>query len=402
MIGFFPTPYKDEFIYSILARYHQTSSNKSEHLTTNELFSISMREINMDLFPYAKKLEIKLKHFNFYNAVEIIEKFSFFNYYYKFLSYTSDSRFQSLMLNERSGWIGNELYRHDISRYNDDHYKFCLECFEEDLKMDLPYWRISHNLPRVTYCVRHNCKLVKSDVKFNGKKFVVLSSEVKFNDIPLLSEYEEDLLKLITEETNYIFNCKENFRENVTQYISYLFDLGYIEDFSINEKKLKEQFVNFYSDNICKVLNINKDYVIFNVLEKIKSFSKEIPPLFHILFLIFCNKKIKDLKESNPILTPFNRVVLKNSCNCFDGIFVHNCSLRFRGKVLYGSYKCSICEKIFEIDAKHKKLSVRYGDKFSEQVMELLFIEDLSVSEICIKLNINKTELKNYLTTGNR
>lgn len=402
MIGYFPTPYKDEFIYSILARYHQISSNKSEHITANELFTISMREINMDLFPYAKKLENRLKHFDFCNAVEIIEKYSFFNYYYKFLSYAPNNRFQSLMLEERSGWIGNELYRHDISQYNDKYYKFCLDCFEEDLKIDLPYWRISHNLPGVTYCNRHNCKLVRSDVKFNGKKFVVLSNEVKISDIPLLSDYEEELLKLITEETNYIFNCKENISEYVTPYISYLYDLGYIEDYTINEKKLKEHFMYFYSDNICKVLNINKDYVISHVIKKIKSVSKEIPPLFQILFLIFCNKKIKDLKENNPISTPFNKVVLKNCCNCFNGIFIHNCSLRFRGKVLWGKYKCSICEKIYETDAKDKNLSVRYGVKFSEQVMELLFIEDLSVSEICSKLHISKTELKNYLITRNR
>lgn len=108
------------------------------------------------------------------------------------------------------------------------------------------------------------------------------------------------------------------------------------------------------------------------------------------------------MKESNPISTPFNKVVLKNSCNCFDGVFIHNCSLRFRGKVLFGSYKCSTCEKIFNIDAKDKKLSVRFGEKFSEQVIELLFIEDLSVSEICSKLNINKTDLKNYLINANR
>lgn len=108
------------------------------------------------------------------------------------------------------------------------------------------------------------------------------------------------------------------------------------------------------------------------------------------------------MKESNPISTLFNKVVLKNSCNCFDGIFIHNCSLRFRGKVLFGTYKCSTCEKVFEIDAKDKKLSVRYGENFSEQVMKLLFIEHLSVSEICSKLDINKTELKNYLITGNR
>ncbi|WP_156323933.1 hypothetical protein [Bacillus sp. JCM 19034] len=39
MIGYFPHPYKDEVIYSIIARYHHHMRNKSKYYTFEELFS---------------------------------------------------------------------------------------------------------------------------------------------------------------------------------------------------------------------------------------------------------------------------------------------------------------------------------------------------------------------------
>ncbi len=38
MLGFFPTPYPDELFYSVVARYHVRSGNKSFRQTHEELF----------------------------------------------------------------------------------------------------------------------------------------------------------------------------------------------------------------------------------------------------------------------------------------------------------------------------------------------------------------------------
>ncbi|MFJ7827447.1 TnsD family Tn7-like transposition protein [Psychrobacillus sp. NPDC096623] len=356
-----------------------------------------MWEIKMDLFPYAKKLETKLEHFNFYKASEILESFSFLNYYNKFLSYDNKNKLRNLMLDERSGWIRKEIYCHEIETYNNDYYKFCLKCFEEDSVSGVPYWHITHNLPGVTYCERHKCKLVVSNVLFNGKELVALSSQVKKSVPPLLSDKEEKILKLIAEQTDYLFHTKEDISKYIPLYISYLYDMGYLNGFKINEKKLKKHFNNFFSNNICEVLNIEKEFVISKIIETISSSIKELHPLFHILFIIFCGRKIEDLDKSNLILTPFNSELLHKTCRCFDGIYIHNSSLRFRNKGLVGSYQCSSCGNAYNINSWDKKISVSYGSSFSEQVLELLFIEDLSISDICYKLNINVTELKNHL-----
>ena len=38
MLHWFPTPYPDELLYSVLARYHVRSGNTSRKMTTEELF----------------------------------------------------------------------------------------------------------------------------------------------------------------------------------------------------------------------------------------------------------------------------------------------------------------------------------------------------------------------------
>ena len=42
MLGSFPTPYPDELLYSVVARYHVRSGNKSFRQTHEELFETDL------------------------------------------------------------------------------------------------------------------------------------------------------------------------------------------------------------------------------------------------------------------------------------------------------------------------------------------------------------------------
>lgn len=398
MIGRFPTPYNDELIYSILSRYHIISSNESEHLTSNELFDRDMKLIKMDLFPYAKKLEMKLQHFNFYNSIEIIENFSFFNYYNKFLSTDTKNKFRNLMLKERPGRIINEIYNIDIGKYNSEYYKFCLSCLEEDSNNGVPHWKISHNLPGMTVCVKHKCKLIMSEVLFNGKKLVPLSSEVQGKPLPILSAKEEEILSLVNEQTFYLFSTDQTFTEYITPYISFLYTLGYFNNFSINKNKLKEDFNDFYSPNICAILGIDKEFVIKNIIECIKYSTYNIHPLFHILFIIFCGKKIEDL-NNNSLPIPFNYEPLNCIvCKTSEKDNIHKLVLRYSSEETVGRFWCA-CGYNYVITSRdqNKIETIDYGEALYKHIMDLLFREELSISDICNQLHISKLELERYL-----
>lgn len=49
MIGFFPIPYPDEILYSVFARYHARSKNRSLAATVHNLFGHENSRIVVDL-----------------------------------------------------------------------------------------------------------------------------------------------------------------------------------------------------------------------------------------------------------------------------------------------------------------------------------------------------------------
>lgn len=51
MLGFFPTPYPDELLYSVVARYHLRSGNKSFQKTHEELFETTELQQNKIILP---------------------------------------------------------------------------------------------------------------------------------------------------------------------------------------------------------------------------------------------------------------------------------------------------------------------------------------------------------------
>lgn len=401
VIGYFPSPFLDEMIYSIVSRYHLISSNMSENQTSQDLFSRNMSNIKMDLFPFARELEERLKHFGFYSASEIINSFSFYNYYTKFLVHHDVEKFKSLMLDERPGRIKNEIYCHDIEKFNCKYYKFCSKCIEEDSIYGVPYWHITHNLPGITICNKHKCKLIASKVLFNGKKLVSLINVVQGTPLPRLNDKEEELLKLINEETIYLFSTEQDFSEYITPYISFLYSLGYIDDFFINEKDLIDDFVAFYSDDICEILGIDKKFIINKIIESIKYASSNIHPLFHILFIIFCDKKIENI-NNNALITPFGPTPSKCIvCKSIDRYCIHKSILRYREQGIKGTFWCS-CGYNYYINSweKNNIVTISYGEALCKYITELLFEEDLSISGICNRLHITKQELKCYLNSG--
>lgn len=394
MIGYFPAPYQDEMIYSVIARYHSSSLSKSVSNTMDELFSRRDYIIKNDFFRYSKRLELRLKHFSFYSEKEIIERFTFFRYYTKFII---KKFFFDLMINESSR-IEKEIFNPKINLPNSRYYKFCIKCREEDLVNGVPYWRINHNLPGITLCSKHNCKLTESDILFNGKELTALSKEVKGTLIPKLSKRDEILLEKINNETINLFYSKDEFYEYKTQYISYLFELGYYDEKCLNEDKLKIDVACFYSDSICEVLNINKEITVSEISNIISGYNQA--PLFHILFLIFCNKSIKNL-NSSLLETPFGFPPFKCkniACQYYEKENIHTFFLKDRFlDGIEGIFICSCGYTYSVLGGKDKVSIISYGEVFLKYLTDLVFNQDMELNVVCRELNIDMDVIKKHL-----
>ena len=80
MISFFPTPYEDEILYSILARYHLRSGNTSYFTTNEDLYNEGIITSSIDLPSNNDRLVDNMPKLFEYTADEIIKNYTLFNY----------------------------------------------------------------------------------------------------------------------------------------------------------------------------------------------------------------------------------------------------------------------------------------------------------------------------------
>ncbi|WP_112179359.1 TniQ family protein [Paraliobacillus zengyii] len=83
MIGYFPHPYKDESIYSIVARYHYHMGNKSKYHTLEELFSKTV-SLNTEYINNLDQLSSKINHFSNQPGYELLINHTTVPLYYPF------------------------------------------------------------------------------------------------------------------------------------------------------------------------------------------------------------------------------------------------------------------------------------------------------------------------------
>jgi hypothetical protein len=170
MTSFFPTPYPDELLYSILARYHIRSGNLSPKATLRDLFGVSTVVATADLPSHINALIQNLPPFSTYTAESIIYRYTLYPFYSPFLfPKISELVFDSMKehcwgdVHARAGIMASAVAAPSRLR-------FCPEClFEDERRWGEPYWHRLHQVPSVLVCSKHLCLLQPSKVNVPGE-----------------------------------------------------------------------------------------------------------------------------------------------------------------------------------------------------------------------------------------
>lgn len=148
MLSFFPTPYPDELLYSVFARYHARSGNTSPKVTLKELFGTTTATTIVDLPSYLNALISSMPKLSNYTAEELIRNHTLFPFYAPFLP---KKRADEVLKSMRGNFGGDIHTRTGImasSIKSPTHFRFCSKCKEEDkLKYGEAYWHRLHQIP---------------------------------------------------------------------------------------------------------------------------------------------------------------------------------------------------------------------------------------------------------------
>lgn len=258
MIGFFPTIYDDELLYSQLCRYYQRSGYTRYLSAADDLFAHrTVRPIFEWVNEYTKDAMGHItKHQNFET---VVRDHTMFPAYTRFLPkkrrndalnslVSCDGNYYNLVFNQN---IGKERYRY---------MRYCPICAAEDReRYGETYWHREHQIIHLDICPKHKCYLKDSNILL-GKKCSpgLYAAEV---EVPYDADSEMCLSEQRIRFAQYIldvFRMPVDMETDtpVGSFLRFMLDEKYLSDskMKVNSTKLYADYCKFIAD-ICEPMS---------------------------------------------------------------------------------------------------------------------------------------------------
>ncbi|MTK10634.1 MAG: hypothetical protein F8N39_00500 [Clostridiaceae bacterium] len=323
---YFPAPYEDEILYSVLARYAILNDSISHEAILKEIYGKNIISSNIDL-PFAiKRLVSNLPILSNITEELIIDKHTLFSFYTTFLHNENVDFIYNSMLGDNGSQIYIKSGQATSTIKKNQHLRFCPQCFKEDMqKHGESYWRRQHQIPGIIVCGKHKCFLQDSRVS-NGedikRKFVTANEESCIEDKDCFEKFIEansndyknietralreeilNKLLLLCNHVDFLLthnNKPQNMSFFINKYIDALGERGLTNSAGFTyPDKIQKQFYDYHGDAFLKItqsLNDMNDPCnwLYLFLRKNKSIRH---PIRHLLFSMFLEIEMEDLLD---------------------------------------------------------------------------------------------------------
>ena len=308
MLGYFPTPYPDELLYSVVARYHIRSGNKSFLQTHQELFENTELQPDKIILPNNLNFLVSQLPVGSKLTVEsLIKQNTLYPFFRSFLTPIEIYSFKNL-LREKSSISISQLAKISDKERNSV-LKLCPKCQQEDeQKYGEAYWHRQHQIPGILVCLKHQIALSRSQVLLNNRQihYCALSQlELKINQ----DTYPENLINkslALAQEIDWLSHNYIDFRGMTwlrNRYKSLLIERGFITKYSsskfkYHEQQLTDAFLGFYGKEFLQaiqpaILNKLETYLEYYLLSC--DITQTIDRITHVLIIKFLCGSIRDI-----------------------------------------------------------------------------------------------------------
>ncbi|MEW9799491.1 TnsD family Tn7-like transposition protein [Alteromonas sp. CYL-A6] len=185
MLGYFPVPYQDELLYSMVARYAQhagLAGNQKSIL--REVFSSSTAVAVPDLPSHLSSLVKNLQLVWPTSVEELIRSFTLAPINLPFLSQKQASKTIRSMCSDSGGDIHTRSGIAASAIKQQEYFRYCPKCLKEQYQeFGECYWKRVHQLSGLAFCSRHSCLLEYSTISFHPKEkhLFIAANESKLN-----------------------------------------------------------------------------------------------------------------------------------------------------------------------------------------------------------------------------
>lgn len=311
MLHWFPTPYPDELLYSVLARYHIRSGNTSSVMTIKELYGTRNFRSVWDL---PSNLNVLLNQIGFYwDAEQLIFNHTMYPYYAPFLFPRQAEQVKQSMMDSNKGHTIHT--RIGVSANNvkfKKNFWTCSDCIKEN--MDIygeTYWHRIHQAPGVFVCPKHETILEETVIPVKARnpyEYVSATPFVERTKVNLKDLKKEEiqlLIKIAKATENLLTHLQVNDGTLRKRYRELLKQKGYASiNGRVKRDKLYQSFKLKFSNRLLESLQSPVSFKTSDWLTKIFQKQKSsLHPIKNLLVLLFLDINLKDLfdqKEYHP------------------------------------------------------------------------------------------------------
>lgn len=297
---FFPTPYPDEILYSVLCRYHLRLGNPSAVQTNRELWGKTYGK-KLFLPDSIESIAAQIPQ----NANLTAERFISQNTIFPLLKpFLTKAKCDALAYAMRYGDsnIYNILSFSHVFTLQHRRLRFCPCCIKSDIEMfGEPYWHRTHQLSGVYICPVHNTVTIDSDAELTELHFEYFSTLSATSDTGI--RYDPDTFAKLADfahDTGWIlqYGVELGFLEHTDElYNKWLRVKGYRYKSGVtNGRRLAKGIVGYYGKEFLEVLDAYNSGACTWLTRIVQSISFQ-HPLYHLLLIRFLAGTTKSFFE---------------------------------------------------------------------------------------------------------
>lgn len=310
-VYFFPTPYRDELIYSVIARYHVYSGNPGHIHTLEDLFNTRGVTSSIEFQGNLDSLIRNLPLYSNISSESIINEHTLFPFYAAFVPKDRAQKAIEIMKNGNLSKVYIMLGMLTMGRKNQSlqFLRHCPECLKEDISLyGESYWHRVHQIPGTSICLKHNSYLLDTQypiIDANRQEYKGARNIQIQNKGLKLSNKHIQKLKLVTEDITRLLDRKYSFYDfeksrqiliNRLINVGLAFPSGMIKQTDLQNKVIEfwgREFLDMSGRGIDKENNANW---LTNLVRGSKQISD---PIANILLLRSIDIEIDKFLEPN-------------------------------------------------------------------------------------------------------
>ncbi|MGG1659272.1 TnsD family transposase [Brevibacillus sp. NRS-1366] len=315
MLNNFPTPYSDELLYSILARYHMAVGNISPKHSTEELFGKRTIRSVVDLPCNLERLAERINN-PMVNADYLIDNHTMFPYFGAFFQSEQYEKVRELMKSEYGDRVHTTAGIAASSIIPKEYLMHCHECREEDReKYGETYWHRVHQLPGVMVCPKHEIPLYETDVSVkatNQHEYIIATEEntrSKEKTVSMGDTSFQHLLTFAKMANELLLDQYRQTHDNhlQQQYKRKLAENNFVTSGGfVNRSKLYRSFQGTFGKATLQYLQSQIEYIERDWLTMIfQHHRKSFHPIRHILVIMFLGDTLPSYFEESTSFRPF-------------------------------------------------------------------------------------------------